>query len=70
MSVSILGREFNIEPGEFSKQLSLGRLIDERKNAPVLATILELLIAKALVIQDKGNPASRDCSFSSHKVYV
>ncbi len=72
MSVSILGGERNLEPGEFSLQFGFGRLCNERKSTPVLAALLELTIAKAgLAILDEGDPASSDVDrFSRHKDQV
>lgn len=68
--MSILGRERDFETLEFGLQFSLGGLVDERQGSDILAALLELLVAKTFFVFNKGNPASRNDSFSSHKVYA
>lgn len=67
--VSILGRERDLEPGEFGLEFGFGGLVDEGQLTPVLATQLELLDAKTgLAVLNEGVPAFSDCDrFSSHK---
>lgn len=66
--VSILGRERDLEPGEFGLEFGFGGLGDEGQFTPVLATTNKLLVAKSLVCLDEGSPAFGDSDFSSHKV--
>lgn len=67
-SVSILGREGNIEPGEFGLEFFFGGLGDEGQLTKVAATLLKLTIAKAFGVIDEGSPANRNCNLSRHKV--
>jgi len=66
--VSILGRERDLQPGEFGFEFGFGGLGDEGQFTLILATLLELTIAKALRVLDESSPASRNCNLSSHKV--
>lgn len=67
--VSILGRERDLQPGEFGLEFGFGGLVDEGQFTPVLATQLELLDAKTgLAVLNEGVPALGNCDrFSSHK---
>ena len=67
--VSILGRERDLEPGEFGLEFGFGGLGDEGQFTPVLAASRELLESKTgLAVLDEGVPAGGDCDrFSSHK---
>lgn len=67
--VSILGRERDLEPGEFGLKFGFGGLVDEGQLTPILSAKRELLDAKTgLAVLDEGVPAFSDCDrFSSHK---
>ena len=66
--VSILGRERDLEPGEFGLQFGFSGLIDEGQSAEVLAAILELLESKTGLVLDEGSPSLCDCDrFNRHK---
>jgi hypothetical protein len=68
--VSILGRERDLEPGEFGLEFGFGGLGDKGQFTPVLAALLELTIAKAFRVLDEGRPANRNYfRFRVHKVY-
>lgn len=65
--VSILGRERDLEPGEFGLEFGLGGLGDEGQSASVFSALFELLIAKAgLSVFDEGTPANRNDDLSVH----
>lgn len=66
--VIILGRERDLEPGEFGLEFGFGGLGNQRESTEVLAATNKLFVAKSLVCLDEGSPAFRNSSFSSHKV--
>ena len=67
--VSILGRERDLEPGEFGLEFGFGGLGDEGQFTPILAALGELLDANASLFGcNESIPACRNYDrFSSHK---